>query len=72
MNDLSGVRIGRYEVIRMIGSGGMACVYLAYDTVLKQIKILRIQEQPLNKSIVINYPIKRGITLSEDIKSPLF
>ena len=36
MNDLSGVRIGRYEVIRMIGSGGMACVYLAYDTVLKR------------------------------------
>ena len=36
MEDLVGKRIGRYEVVRLIGRGGMSYVYLAYDTTLKR------------------------------------
>lgn len=35
---------GRYEIIKLIGEGGMANVYLAYDPILKRnvaVKILR-------------------------------
>ena len=42
---VKGQRInGRYEIIRSIGEGGMANVYLAYDTILNRnvaVKILR-------------------------------
>ena len=35
---------GRYEIVRTIGDGGMATVYLAYDTVLDRnvaVKVFR-------------------------------
>ena len=42
MEDLVGKRIGNYEVIRLIGSGGMANVYLASNTNLNRYAALKI------------------------------
>ena len=37
---------GRYKIIRLIGEGGMANVYLAYDSILDRevaLKLLRLE-----------------------------
>ena len=35
----------RYQIIKSIGEGGMANVYLAYDTILDRTKLLLIIKQ---------------------------
>ncbi|MGI8587201.1 MAG: protein kinase domain-containing protein [Chloroflexia bacterium] len=42
MNDLSGRRIGKYELERVIGRGGMAVVYLGRDTSLNRPVALKV------------------------------
>ena len=53
---------GRYQIIRTIGEGGMANVYLAHDTILDRevaVKVLKIRKKiPTrgNFSIIFNTP----------------
>lgn len=42
LEDLAGRRIGRYEVITLLGRGGMAAVYRARDTVLQRDVALKV------------------------------
>ena len=42
LEDLAGRRIGRYEVIALLGQGGMAAVYRARDTVLQRDVALKV------------------------------
>ena len=49
MEDLTGKRIGRYEFIQLIGSGGMGCVYRVYDHALAReaaLKMILVDEFP--------------------------
>ncbi|HEY9075089.1 MAG TPA: bifunctional serine/threonine-protein kinase/formylglycine-generating enzyme family protein [Anaerolineaceae bacterium] len=49
MDDLTGKSIGRYQVLSLLGEGGMATVYLARDTVLDcdvAVKFIRIDDLP--------------------------
>jgi hypothetical protein len=42
LEDLQGRRIGRYEIIGLLGRGGMAAVYRAHDTALRRDIALKI------------------------------
>ena len=42
LEDLIGRRLGRYEIIDVLGRGGMAAVYRARDTVLRRDVALKI------------------------------
>jgi eukaryotic-like serine/threonine-protein kinase len=49
MTDLNGHMLGRYRIQRLIGAGGMAAVYEAFDTILERqvaIKLIRIDAFP--------------------------
>ena len=42
LEDLHGRRLGRYEIIALIGRGGMAAVYRAHDTALRRDVALKV------------------------------
>ena len=42
LEDLQGRRFGRYEIISVLGRGGMAAVYRAHDTVLRRDVALKV------------------------------
>src|SRR5918993_492165 len=56
MSDLSGKTLGQYQIIRSIGQGGMAKIYLAYQTSIRREVAIKVMSSPLQQS---NNSIKR-------------
>ena len=50
MSDLSGKTLGQYQVIKPIGQGGMAKIYLAYQPSVKREVAIKVMSSPLQQS----------------------
>ena len=50
MSDLSGKTLGQYQIIRSIGQGGMAKIYLAYQPSIKREVAIKVMSSPLQES----------------------
>jgi len=49
LNDLSGQRIGQYQLERFLGAGGMGAVYQAYQPRLKRVVALKLLPEVLSR-----------------------
>ena len=50
MSDLSGKTLGQYQVIKPIGQGGMAKIYLAYQPSIRREVAIKVMSSPLQQS----------------------
>ena len=50
MSDLSGKTLGQYQVIKQIGQGGMAKIYLAYQPSVRREVAIKVMSSPLQQS----------------------
>ncbi|HVF24650.1 MAG TPA: transporter substrate-binding domain-containing protein [Anaerolineales bacterium] len=50
MSDLSGKTLGQYQVIKPIGQGGMAKIYLAYQPSVRREVAIKVMSSPLQQS----------------------
>jgi polar amino acid transport system substrate-binding protein len=50
MSDLSGKTLGQYQVIKPIGQGGMAKIYLAYQPSVRREVAIKVMSSPLQES----------------------
>ena len=50
MSDLSGKTLGQYQIIKLIGQGGMAKIYLAYQPSIRREVAIKVMSSPLQES----------------------
>lgn len=51
MSDLSGKTLGQYQIIRSIGQGGMANIYLAYQPSIRREVAIKVMSSPLQGNV---------------------
>lgn len=51
MSDLSGKTLGQYQIIRSIGQGGMAKIYLAYQPSIRREVAIKVMSSPLQGKV---------------------
>ena len=51
MSDLSGKTLGQYQIIKPIGQGGMAIIYLAYQPSVKREVAIKVMASPLQENV---------------------
>ena len=51
MSDLSGKTLGQYQIIRSIGQGGMAKIYLAYQPSIRREVAIKVMSSPLQGNV---------------------
>ncbi|HMP43028.1 MAG TPA: serine/threonine-protein kinase, partial [Roseiflexaceae bacterium] len=70
LEDLAGRRIGRYEIIGLLGRGGMAAVYRARDTVLQREIALKILYPQHSDDTTLSERFQREAVLAARLDHP--
>lgn len=70
MSDLIGQQIGRYEVLRQIGSGGMSTVYKATDTEMNRLVAIKLMASFLTKEEKFLTRFEREVELLTQFDHP--
>lgn len=70
LEDLKGRRIGRYEIIELLGRGGMAAVYRARDSVLRRDVALKILYPQYSGDVALIERFQREAVLAAGLDHP--
>jgi serine/threonine protein kinase len=66
----SGTRVDHYEIIRMLGHGGMSYVYLAYDATNQQKVVLKFPNAELLGDIAVFERYRREAEIGNRVRHP--
>lgn len=70
LEDLKGRRLGRYEIVEVLGRGGMAAVYRARDTVLRRDVALKILYPQYTGDVALTERFQREAVLAAGLDHP--
>jgi serine/threonine-protein kinase len=70
LEDLIGRRLGRYEIVEVLGRGGMAAVYRAHDTVLRRDVALKILYPQYTGDVALVERFQREAVLAAGLDHP--
>ncbi|HNP85312.1 MAG TPA: protein kinase [Kouleothrix sp.] len=70
LEDLKGRRLGRYEVLEVLGRGGMAAVYRARDTVLRRDVALKVLYPQYSGDVALVERFQREAVLAAGLDHP--
>ncbi len=65
-----GTRLGRYEVVRMLGAGGMGEVYLANDTQLDRTVAIKVLPEHLAGNLELRQRFEREARAVSSLNHP--
>ena len=70
LEDLIGQRLGRYEIVALVGRGGMAAVYRAHDTALRRDVALKILYPQFSGDAALVERFQREAVLAANLDHP--
>jgi len=70
LEDLIGQRLGRYEIIALVGRGGMAAVYRAHDTALRRDVALKVLYPQFGGDAALVERFQREAVLAANLDHP--
>src|SRR6476646_781159 len=70
LEDLIGQRLGRYEVVALVGRGGMAAVYRAHDTALRRDIALKVLYPQFGGDAALIARFQREAVLAANLDHP--
>src|SRR4029078_7060090 len=70
LEDLIGQRLGRYEVLALVGRGGMAAVYRAHDTALRRDVALKVLYPQYSGDAALGERLQREAVLAANLDHP--
>ena len=70
LEDLIGQRLGRYEILALVGRGGMAAVYRAHDTALRRDVALKVLYPQYGGDAALVERFQREAVLAANLDHP--
>src|SRR5215211_9214701 len=70
LEDLIGQRLGRYEIVALVGRGGMAAVYRAHDTALRRDIALKVLYPQFGGDAALVERFQREAVLAANLDHP--
>ena len=70
MSDLSGKTLGQYQIIKPIGQGGMAIIYLAYQPSVKREVAIKVMASPLQENVSFIHRFAQEVEVIAQLQHP--